>query len=435
MYRTGDLGRWRPDGQLEYLGRNDFQVKVRGFRIELGEIEAALRAQPGVRDAVVVARAAGAGEHALVAYVVGLEEAAGDLPADALRTALQRTLPDYMVPAAYVRLAALPVSPNGKLDRHALPAPDDGAYVRHEYEPPRGEAETAIAAIWETILQRERIGRHDNFFELGGHSLLAVRVIERMRAVISSDVSIAQIYGSPTVAGLAGRITNGASVDRSASDVIFPIRRSGMLPPLFCLPPIAGLGWSFARLRRSIDDAQPLYALQLPDPAEATTFPETYEAVAEQFVALIKSIQPKGPYHVLGLSWGGKVAHAVACLLQDGGEDVRALIVLDTYPPLKNEEEAPAIEQEANDAPQIIKQRLSYWSRHFKSAVFRPRLFAGDMLLFSTPDGISRSDSWTPYVSGAVDVHPLHCTHMQLATPAIMDMVGVSVDRYVKLRR
>src|SRR6202041_200574 len=170
LYRTGDLGRWRPDGSIEYLGRNDHQVKIRGFRIELGEIESRLLNCPGLREAVVLAREDQPGEKRLVAYFTGEP----DIPVATLRSHLADTLPDYMVPAAYVRLEALPLTPNGKLDRRALPAPEDDAYGERAYEAPEGPIETAIAAIWSELLHLERIGRHDNFFELGGLSLLAV---------------------------------------------------------------------------------------------------------------------------------------------------------------------------------------------------------------------------------------------------------------------
>ncbi|MET3498327.1 amino acid adenylation domain-containing protein, partial [Variovorax boronicumulans] len=204
MYRSGDLARWRighdGDGTLEYLGRNDHQVKVRGFRIELGEIEAALSACPGVREAVVLARGEGADKQ-LVAYVTG-----EDVQAVVLREQLASRLPEYMVPAAYVQLEALPLTPNGKLDRRALPAPGDAAYGTREFEPPQGAIEEALAEIWQELLGRERIGRADDFFALGGHSLLAVQLISRMHAVFGAEVSVRQLFDAPQFAALARRI-------------------------------------------------------------------------------------------------------------------------------------------------------------------------------------------------------------------------------------
>ncbi|WP_214477564.1 non-ribosomal peptide synthetase, partial [Mesorhizobium sp. dw_380] len=180
LYRTGDLARYLQDGNIEYLGRNDHQVKIRGFRIELGEIETRLGEHALVREAVVIAREDTPGDKRLVAYVVTRGEADADLAA-MLRTYLGGLLPEYMVPAAYVVVEALPLSANGKLDRRALPAPEGGAYARGAYEPPRGEVEAILAGLWAELLGGERVGRQDSFFELGGHSLLAVKLLERLR--------------------------------------------------------------------------------------------------------------------------------------------------------------------------------------------------------------------------------------------------------------
>jgi amino acid adenylation domain-containing protein len=204
MYRTGDLGRWLLDGNIEFLGRNDFQVKIRGFRIELGEIEARLREQEGVAEALVAAREDSAGEKRLVAYYVSSEAdgAAGAITSDKLRAQLAAQLPEYMLPVAYVRLEAFPVTPNGKLDRKALPEPGQEAFVTHHYEAPEGEVECILARIWEEVLKVERVGRHDNFFALGGHSLLAITIMERMRRQgLSSEVRT--LFAAPTLADLA----------------------------------------------------------------------------------------------------------------------------------------------------------------------------------------------------------------------------------------
>ncbi|HEY7767620.1 amino acid adenylation domain-containing protein, partial [Longimicrobium sp.] len=204
LYRTGDLARWRGDGVVEFLGRNDFQVKVRGFRVELGEIEARLREHPSVSEAVVAARAEGAGDTRLVAYVVGSDS----VEIDALRSYLSERLPEYMVPAAYVRLDALPLTASGKLDRKALPAPEGDAFVTRGYQAPVGETEEELAAIWAEVLGVEQVGRHDHFFELGGHSLLAVRVISRVRQVLGAEVGIADLFEKPVLSTFAQHVVH-----------------------------------------------------------------------------------------------------------------------------------------------------------------------------------------------------------------------------------
>ncbi|MBB4367216.1 amino acid adenylation domain-containing protein, partial [Bradyrhizobium sp. CIR18] len=204
LYRTGDLARYLPDGNLEFLGRNDEQVKIRGFRIEPGEIVARLCGHACVREAVVVACEDGRREQRLVAYVVAAEAKESDL-AGALRAHVSAGLPDYMVPSAFVRLAALPLTLNGKLDRNALPAPGDEAYARRTYAPPQGEMERVLAQIWAELLGLERVGRDDNFFELGGHSLLAVQMIERLRRR-SLRIEVRTLFVKPVLADLAASL-------------------------------------------------------------------------------------------------------------------------------------------------------------------------------------------------------------------------------------
>jgi amino acid adenylation domain-containing protein len=205
MYRSGDLARWRADGQLEYLGRVDQQVKIRGFRVELGEIEARLSEHGAIREAVVLAREDTSGDKRLVAYYVAGEGEVPEVSADVLRSYLGRALPEYMVPAAYVRLERLPLTSNGKLDRKRLPAPDTAAYSVGGYEEPHGETEILLAGIWAEVLKQERVGRHDNFFELGGHSLLAVTLIERMRrSGVRADVRT--LFTNATLAGVAAAV-------------------------------------------------------------------------------------------------------------------------------------------------------------------------------------------------------------------------------------
>jgi aryl carrier-like protein len=206
MYRTGDVARWLPDGTIDFVGRNDFQVKLRGFRVELGEIEGRLGAHPEVREAVVVALDDDAANQRLVAYYTGAEVDAAEL-----REHVAGHLPEYMLPSAFVRLHALPLTPHGKIDRRALPRPHADAYAPAGYQPPQGEVEHALARIWADVLGLDRIGRHDNFFVLGGHSLLAVTLIERMRQEgLNADVRT--LFATPTIAELAATVGKQAAV-------------------------------------------------------------------------------------------------------------------------------------------------------------------------------------------------------------------------------
>jgi acyl-CoA synthetase (AMP-forming)/AMP-acid ligase II/acyl carrier protein len=202
LYRSGDLGRWLDDGRVEFMGRNDFQVKVRGFRVELGEIEARLREHPRVRETVVMARADAGGENRLIAWYTGDET----VEAAELRAHLSERLPDYMVPAAFVRMERFPLTPSVKLDRKALPDPEGDAYAAREYEAPADETEEALAGIWAEVLRVDRVGRRDDFFALGGHSLSAVRVVSRVRQELGVDVALRELFARPVLKDFAQEI-------------------------------------------------------------------------------------------------------------------------------------------------------------------------------------------------------------------------------------
>ena len=231
LFKTGDLCRWLPDGSIEYLGRNDFQVKIRGFRIELGEIEARLAACAGVREAAAIVREDRPGDQRLVAYVVAQDQA--ELEAADLRQQLASVLPEYMVPAATVSLPAFPLTPSGKLDRKALPAPDPEAYSIQAYEPPQTPVEEALAEIWSDVLGVARLGRHDHFFELGGHSLLATRVMSRIVRDLEVELPVRSLFESPTVAGLAERIEAPGAERSPVTKPIGRISRDELLPLSF----------------------------------------------------------------------------------------------------------------------------------------------------------------------------------------------------------
>jgi thioesterase domain-containing protein len=336
LYRTGDRCRWLRDGTLEYLGRTDFQVKVRGLRVEPGEIEARLAAHPGVREAAVLALDDADGGKRLVAYFAG--EA---LEGKVLRAHLSGQLPEYMVPAAFVRLERLPLNPNGKLDRRALPAPDADAFGTRAYAAPVGETEEALAGIWAGVLGVERVGRHDNFFELGGHSLLAVRVVSRMRQVLGAEVVLAHVFSHPTVESLAARLA-GAD-DPQRGDRAIAVRAAGSRPPLFLA--YDGMGSvAYAQvLHPHVDAGIPVYALPAPSPSEPPL--RTVEAMAARLVRMIREVQPSGPYWLAGWSFGGVLAYEVAAQLVGRGETVEFVGLFDCYYPVGSTAAAPPAAQ------------------------------------------------------------------------------------------
>ncbi|HWK88508.1 MAG TPA: amino acid adenylation domain-containing protein, partial [Longimicrobium sp.] len=334
LYRTGDRARWLADGRLDFIGRIDHQVKLRGYRIELGEIESRLMEHPAVREAVVIAREDTPGEKRLVAYVVGGEGAG----ADVLRAYLGQALPEYMVPAAYLRLDALPVTPNGKLDRRALPAPEGDAYARHAYEAPVGETERALAEIWAEVLGLERVSRHDNFFELGGHSLLAMQVIAYMGEV-DLHVEVQALFEAPTPAELARLLappvtdapSDGEPQARGRGDRAIPVRPSGSRPPLFLVHEGAGSTAYAQVLHPHLDPEIPVYAL--PAPSLSGAPPRTVEGMAARLVRMIREVQPTGPYRVAGWSFGGALAYEIASQLIGEDEAVEFVGMIDSYHP------------------------------------------------------------------------------------------------------
>lgn len=201
LYKSGDLARYLPNGEIEYLGRIDNQVKLRGYRVELGEVESALAEHPAVREAVVAAREDVPGDQRLIAYLIRRDRKEDPIPG--LRDFLAAKLPDYMVPSAFLLLEAFPLTPNGKVDRRALPAPGTKRHEAQDFEPPRAPIEAALAEIWKEILRVERVSVRDNFFELGGHSLLATQVVSRIRAAFQIELDLRDLFSNPTVAGLA----------------------------------------------------------------------------------------------------------------------------------------------------------------------------------------------------------------------------------------
>ncbi|HEX8317689.1 non-ribosomal peptide synthase/polyketide synthase [Longimicrobium sp.] len=323
LYRTGDRVRWSAAGNLEFLGRTDFQAKLRGFRIEPGEIEARLREHPAVREAVVLVREDAPGDKRLVAYVVG------DADAETLRAHLAASLPAYMVPAAYVRLEAFPLTSNGKLDRGALPAPDAAAYARGGHEPPRTMTEQVLAEIWTELLGVERVGRRDHFFDLGGHSLLAARLVTRVRAALNPAATVEEVFAHATLHELAARLAGGGAW--FGTDHAIPIRETGSERPLFVVHDAAGIVFYAQILRPHLDAEIPVYAL--PGPLNATDELDSLDDLVTRLVRMMAEVQPEGPYRLAGWSAGGIFAYAVAERLLATGGAVEFVGLLDAPKP------------------------------------------------------------------------------------------------------
>jgi nonribosomal peptide synthetase DhbF len=461
MYRTGDLARRLADGTLDYLGRADHQVKIRGFRIETGEIEAVLARHPDVGQVAVIVREDQPGDKRLAAYVVHAPDRTCE-PSE-LRRYAAAILPDYMVPSAIVAVPALPLTPNGKLDKKALPAP--------EFSPassgrgPRTPQEEILCDLFAEVLGIPRVGIDDGFFELGGHSLLAVRLMSGIRDALGAELGIGTLFEAPTVAGLAERLEGGDS--RSALQVLLPLRTQGDKPPLFCIHPAGGLSWCYAGLIKSMGSGYPLYGVQARGIAGQEELPATLEEMAADYIQHIRSVQPQGPYHLLGWSLGGNVAHAIAVQLQREGDQVRLLAMLDAYPSHflslrggPDEEEAliallalggydpdsmddkpltmsTAIEILRSDGSALASlEEGTIWQlkETFVNSVrllssFVPGRFEGDLLFFRStiiPEWFDpiEPEAWLSHIDGQIHRHDIACRHKDLCQPEPLTIIG-----------
>ncbi|WP_245716671.1 non-ribosomal peptide synthetase [Nocardia mikamii] len=459
LYRTGDIVRWRAqaDGAaaLEYLGRSDFQVKLRGQRIELGEIEAVLARDPAVRHAVV-SLVRGASGDRLVAYVVAAD---GVLDEVSLLARARESLPSYMVPAAVVVLAELPLNASGKLDRKALPVPELSG---RPYREPATATEQAVAAVFAEVLELGRVGADDDFFDLGGNSLVATRAISRLRALTGVDVRVQWFFAGATVAALAGRIdaSPGTAYDYDAAaeealGVLLPIRAEGTGTPVFCFHPMYGLAWCYAGLARYIPD-RPIFGLQSPALSEGDYLPQSLREMAEEYLRRIRTVQPHGPYRFLGWSLGGVLAHAVATTLQAEGERVESLIMFDSRAEmdiahfrstmrealaeigigaealigagdsdirdLSDDAVHQLFEAFGSDMGAFTPERVH---RIYRSAVqsaeltteHRPAVFRGRIEYFTASDNTTDVGDWRKYVDGDVVEYRVEAEHSLMMSP------------------
>jgi amino acid adenylation domain-containing protein len=321
VYRTGDLARWRADGVLECLGRTDHEEKIRGFRVAIEEVEGALAKLPGVAAAAVRAWPDASGERALAGYIVGTGE-----PAE-WREALAAMLPDYMIPTRFVSLDAMPLTPNGKIDRNALPEP--GAAKSSASEPPATPDEERLAAIWRDVLKADMVSRRDDFFDLGGHSLLVARLLRRIEADYGIKVSMAALFRAPRLADMAELIASGRDID---SPVVAAIQPLGSATPILWLDG----GSTFRPLAERLGTDQPFFGISVDVVLDsAGGCPRRLEDAARLLVAAIREAQPRGPYRLGGWCTSGILAYAVAAQMRAEGDDVALLMLIHAFHPVK----------------------------------------------------------------------------------------------------
>ena len=329
LYRTGDLVRQRPDGTIEFLSRIDQQVKLRGYRIELGEIESVLRTHSSIRECVVVVRD-DSGEQELVAYIV-LESTQSAVGASDLRLALKNKLPDYMIPTAFVFLEGLPLTPNRKVDRKALPAPSRQA-VRRSASPaeqPRDQLERDLTALWEKVLRVHPVQRDDDFFELGGHSFAAVRLLADIQELTGTALPLATLFQAATVASLANILRKDAPAPTWSS--LVPIHPGGSKSPLFLMHGAEGNLLLYRQLVKHLGSDQPVYGLQSQGLNGSAPIHRTIPEMAAHYVQEIKNVQPHGPYLLGGYCLGGVIALEIAQQFTALGEKVELVMMFDTY--------------------------------------------------------------------------------------------------------
>jgi L-arginine---[L-arginyl-carrier protein] ligase len=463
MYRTGDVVRWLPSGDVEYLGRSDDQLKIRGQRIELGEIESAMLALPGVMQAAVHARVlggatsqAGMDNRQLVGYLV----TESGVDTNNLRSLLAEKLPAHMVPVALVVVDRFPLSANGKLDRKSLPDPD--TITTEQGRQPAPGMESEIAALFVRLLNVTHLQAEDDFFALGGHSLLAMRLAAELRKRYNKPIAVSQIMVAPTVAKLAVLLRDDASLEAARQASFSPVLRlrEGEGKPLICIHPASGFAWQYSALLRYLPASLPVIGLQSPRPNGAIAMGADMDAVCDQHLAQLRQVQPTGPYRLLGYSLGGTIAQAIAARLQQAGDVVAFLGLLDTYPPEGQDWSGPTDEEAQDEVRReqaqfmvVAEETADDYAEQEKQAMFThivanyqdavrllsqgktPR-FDGTAELFvaskTLPAGMNIQQTWAPYIRSLRE-HHFDCSHEDILSPESLKTLGpLLVERMFK---
>ncbi len=334
IYHTGDLAAWQPDGTIAFLGRIDNQIKIRGFRIEPDEIAATLEQHPAITQAIVIGRTDMSDQKELAAYIIH-ETTQPPTPKE-LRAYLANTLPDYMIPTAYIPLDTLPITPTGKIDRTALPCPQKPEpETRENLIPPQTPKQTILAEIWSTVLGIETIGIHDNFFDLGGHSLLAIQLVEHIHNS-GQTITVAQLFQNPTIAEMANILgTRNVEGKEEYKSLVCLKKGSPEKPPLFFLHSAPGDLLSYSNLVHDLPTDQPIYGFQSLGLSDITKIHSTIEEMAAYYITILTELHPTGPYLLGGWCYGGYIAMEMARQLKEQGKEIQLLALIDAwaYPP------------------------------------------------------------------------------------------------------
>ncbi len=432
MYRTGDLVRSLEDGNIEFLGRADFQVKIRGFRVELGEIEAVLEKHPGIASAVVVAHEAN-GEKRLAGYVIANDPKPSG---QELSKYLKDRLPEYMVPTDFVFLETMPLTPNGKVDRRALPAPRLSTERGTDFVAPRNEFESIMTRQWEQVLGKRPIGVRDNFFEIGGHSLAAARLMGMVGKKFGKKLLLTDLLQAPTIEELVALVRlETPSAGRSAVIALQPL---GSKPPFFFVHGLGGSVLRFRDLARHMAPDQPFFGIQAQGLDGTQPCLQRVDDMADVYLVHLRLAQPEGPYYLGGYSFGGYVALEMARRLQVQGEEIRALVLLDTYAgesrsvlerflSLSTEQKIAYLKRRTRRYQKGIKRRIDFMFlppavKNVRRTLavaennYKLEAYSGRILLFRASEKGLRgledpTGGWHKFVAGGLDVHEIDGDH------------------------